>query len=455
MEESVTVTTLFKAARYSAQLLTDNRMKAIWLLPFFVQVAFMSCAPARAAEIDIILRMDDSGFGRHAQAEKDAFLSDAEITRRVIRAVTKHNAKLTIAVIPNAVSGSPAYHPQEPEYLLLSSCDEELDVLRDATANDHVEIVMHGWTHEGLTRFGRRPSEFAGRSFEEQAASLASGKRELERSLEIPIDVFVPPFNNHDRTTLSALKELDFATISSIPRKDDSVEGLYYVPSTTDLRNLRNALAESRRYESSGLIVAVFHGFDFAESGSPTAWLDLTDLDTLLGELSGRKDRHFTTFRDVIRRAGNGFDAARARLYAAYAYRVGRVMDILPPLGVLGKKLESVIPSRMIVYPTTFMRRSVFFMFIVEAVAATLLFVVCVAGLHMALRLLARYTWARSASTAALVGSGACFGFFLVEGIFGIVGEPGFGSRLVLAMSCAAAGVAACVGHTFGRVRTG
>jgi hypothetical protein len=73
------------------------------------------------------------------------------------------------------------------------------------------------------------------------------------------------------------------------------------------------------------------------------------------------------------------------------------------------------------------------------AAAALVLFAAIVLVGHIVMASVGRYTWVRHVSNVVLMISGCCMVFFLLEGTFGILGAPGFGSRLVMAMSCDAA----------------
>jgi len=412
-------------------------------LVLLTSVLLIGCADTFAAEIRIILRMDDSGFGRHMSALEGAVLTDAEITRRVIEITARHGAKLTIAVIPNVVSGSPGYNPHDPKYLLLSLRNDELSVLQNATKSKCVEIALHGWTHQEVTRYGGRPSEFGGRPFEEQSARLVQGREELERSLGIPIEVLVPPFNNHDQTTLLALQELNFKAISSGARDDDAVKGLRYVPCTTSLKQVRSAVAEAAHAGQASFIVAMFHGYEFAETGCKTGWLSLEDFDDLLRELSANRDVRFTTILTEALCSERVFDAEGSRLYATYCDRVGRIADMLSMLGPLGTRLQAILPAGRVLYLESRMRRIAFLMLCVEIAVNALLGVAVACLFIVGLRVLSRFPWARYVLALFLAGGFICLVFLLTEGIVGIVGKAGFGSRLILMITCAGAGLTA------------
>ncbi|MBI5094599.1 MAG: DUF2334 domain-containing protein [Candidatus Hydrogenedentes bacterium] len=401
---------------------------------------------AHAAPIEIVLRMDDSGYGRH-ETIKGAALSDAEITRRVIEIVTKYGAKISIAVIPNVVSGSPGYHPANPEYRPLSSCPEELSVLRDATKNPNVEICLHGWTHAALNRNRGWISEFGGQPLEDQTARLKQGREELEHCLGIPIDIFVPPFDNHDHETLQALQVLGFKAISSGAQKSDDVEGLRYVPNTASLGDLRSVVAKASQSSAPGFIMALFHGFDFAESGLPGAQLSLTEFDALLGEIAANPVVRFTSIAAAGRVGEHKFDAAESQLYAIYSDRIARVTDVARALGPFGAALRSQIPSAKLILPDVAMRHTAKFLRAIEIIVELALFAGVLSICFILMRLFGRSYWIRIPSRIVFAASGTCFLFFVLKGAFGILGAQGFGSRLVMAMSCTAAVLLATVSH--------
>jgi peptidoglycan/xylan/chitin deacetylase (PgdA/CDA1 family) len=80
------------------------------------------------------------------------------------------------------------------------------------------EIAMHGYRHLKHTEDGgllglNRASEFAGRSYEEQAADIRRGKTLLNESGFDPV-TFIAPWHAYDWNTLRALVECGFKAIS-------------------------------------------------------------------------------------------------------------------------------------------------------------------------------------------------------------------------------------------------
>lgn len=96
-------------------------------------------------------------------------------------------------------------------------------------------ISQHGYRHSihtgdcGLLGISPR-SEFAGRSYELQRDDLEKGQAILMRE-GIGTDVFMAPFHSYDSVTLTALKDLGFATLTDgyglFPWQED---GLTFVP---------------------------------------------------------------------------------------------------------------------------------------------------------------------------------------------------------------------------------
>jgi len=393
------------------------------------------CYEAHGVETRVILRMDDEGFGRHRETGSGTGLSDAALVQRVLELVAKHGAKITIGVIPNVVSGSPGYRPEHPAYRLLSSAPQEVTALRQAITGGYAEVALHGWTHEVLTEYDGHASEFGGRPFEEQSYRLDEGRKELERCLGTRVDTFVPPFNNHDSNTLRALRALGFTCISSVAKESDDVNDLFYVSATTSLKALMRTAPETLSLEGAVLMNAVFHAQDFLESGSDGSWLSLADFDGFLARMSQRPNIEFTTIRTEAQRHGSGLTNKHSRLCALYMNRINRVADIPGLLGFPEGTLHRVLPSTEVLYPYPYMRRAVTLMLCIEALTSLALFLVVAICVYITLKITSHYCRLRMLRTILFSGGGLSLAFLLLEGIFGIVGTTGFGSRLVLAVS--------------------
>jgi hypothetical protein len=242
---------------------------------------------------------------------------------------------------------------------------------------------------------------------------------------------------------LLALRKLGFKAISSAARKDDIVEDLRYVPYTTSLRELRSAVAEAVHSGQQSFIMAVFHGCEFTESGCKGAWLSLGDFDDLVREVSASRDVQFVTIAAAAASGNGEFNGEQSQLYAVYRDRVGRLGDILRLLGPLGAKLQAALPMGTVLYPEPHMRRVAFRMLCVE-IAVNALLGVAVAGLFIVgLRVLSLFPSARYIRALFLAGGFVCLVLLVTEGIVGVVGGPGFSSRLIILITCTGAGLVA------------
>lgn len=89
---------------------------------------------------------------------------------------------------------------------------------RKREAADLVRLNQHGYEHQYRNGEDVTYAEFSGsRSFQDQLAALADGRRILEDMLGEDFDpeVFTPPCHKYDENTLRALEELDFSVLSA------------------------------------------------------------------------------------------------------------------------------------------------------------------------------------------------------------------------------------------------
>ncbi len=83
-----------------------------------------------------------------------------------------------------------------------------------------IDPALHGQTHQnnylhaGDQLTPSQSSEFSGLPMEVQKKMLQTGKEVLENTLQHPISVFIPPWNNLDDNTVLALEQLGFVGIS-------------------------------------------------------------------------------------------------------------------------------------------------------------------------------------------------------------------------------------------------
>jgi hypothetical protein len=120
-------------------------------------------------------------------------------------------------------------------------------------------------------------------STDEQIARLRQGQDLLRRLTGLAATSFVPPWNRYDRATLEALTHLGFTCVSA-NRYGPTIDGaLRYVPITSDLPGLRQAVRRALDSGDADPIVGVLlHPYDFTESGDSRAVMTTEEFDTEL-----------------------------------------------------------------------------------------------------------------------------------------------------------------------------
>ena len=228
--------------------------------------------------------------------------SSHELERAIIERLRENRVPATFAVIP--------FSDQDGSLKELTAT--QVPHLVEAHAEGLLEIALHGYSHTPYQRLpDNNQTEFAGRPLEEQIDLLVQGKACLE-AIFSRVDGFVPPWNSFDEATLTALSSLNFAYLSGgwDYRPKQIVEFLT-LPHTCNLPHLREAIAEARELRRfSPVVVVIMHHYDFQESGSGEAQLDITQLGELLAWISAQDDIALATLGDL---AGAGDASSHAR----------------------------------------------------------------------------------------------------------------------------------------------
>jgi peptidoglycan/xylan/chitin deacetylase (PgdA/CDA1 family) len=213
--------------------------------------------------------------------------SPAVVEAGLVAALTKQRVCATFAVIPAVTEGK--YHePGDRGTRPLGP--EKARFLREAIAAGAVDVALHGWNHR--THSPRSPhSEFVGLSAEEQRSRIRNGRELLRRSLGVNASVFVPPWNRYDDTTLEALTEQGFTCVSANRYGRSRPGALRFLPTTADLREIRQAVAVARESRDPNPIVGVLlHPYDFADSGDPRGDVTCEAFEADLAWLRGQPD---------------------------------------------------------------------------------------------------------------------------------------------------------------------
>jgi len=212
--------------------------------------------------------------------------SNQLIEAGVIDALRRHRACATFAVIPfRMVDG-----------VKVSLSAARAKPLVEAARDGIIEIALHGHTHQRRAPEPAAPTELAGLSEDEQHSMIQEGCVHLENIFGRHITGFVPPYNSYDRGTLTALESNDFRYFSAGTIQVDYQGRLKSVPQTAYLKDIPWLFDEARRYQNAyPVIVIVMHHFDFAESGSPNATIDLPGFERALGLIQADKNIRIAT----------------------------------------------------------------------------------------------------------------------------------------------------------------
>lgn len=164
-------------------------------------------------------------------------LSDPVKERQILEIFEKYQIPQVMCVIPN-VTEDPHNHLCN-HFHLLESNPKIMALMKEYLSKGLIEIAQHGWTHQtnvfhpsedtqitetnffqGIDRKWLKYSpksgcynEFSGLSEAEMVEKISQGKKYLENLFQIPIDVFVFPWNSLDRKSLQAVAKCGFTKV--------------------------------------------------------------------------------------------------------------------------------------------------------------------------------------------------------------------------------------------------
>ena len=251
----------------------------IFLLTLFISTfIFTSCSsqPIEEKQINVVFRFDDPSS-----------LSSTETELRVIDAFREHNASITFGVIPFMCAGN--VHDTSPQDVAPLG-PKKGELLKKAAQEGILDISLHGYSHQ--TRDVVDEGEFQGLDYDSQLEKLSKGKKLLKEMIGTSVTTFVPPWNQYDINTLKALEVLGFSTLSAaIPGKAPNGAKLNFIPCTSKLSDLRDAVKEARvSSDRQPLIVVLFHEYDFLEASEQRGIFSFKEFYDLLGWLKSQKD---------------------------------------------------------------------------------------------------------------------------------------------------------------------
>ncbi len=217
--------------------------------------------------------------------------SNQTVEAGILDALRANRASCTFAVIPfRLVNGQ-----RTP----LSA--ERARPLVDAAREGVIEPSLHGFVHARIHPEAAQPSEFVGRSYEDQRTMIREGRAHLESVFGKPVVGFVPPWNSYDSTTIRILEEAGFKYVSAGWRAPSKPHGqVKTLPLTVHLSEIPQALDEARRFiKARPVIVVVMHHYDFEESGSDQASTSVPEFASLLSQLICQSDVKLQTLAEI------------------------------------------------------------------------------------------------------------------------------------------------------------
>ncbi len=178
----------------------------VLLFLFFVPFRGFEKYPIKDKEIVVVFRMDDY-----------CAKTNTDLEVKIFNSFKAKNAQITIGVIPFICEGE--VHDTSDQNLLPLP-EDKADILHAAYMDGSVDVAMHGFSHQRnkITLYGF-PGEFKYLSKEVQVGILAKGKNFIESIARVPVNLFVPPWNEYDSNTLKALEETGFNSISAVKNR--------------------------------------------------------------------------------------------------------------------------------------------------------------------------------------------------------------------------------------------
>lgn len=238
--------------------------------------------------ITVIFRYDDYSS-----------LSPTEMEVKIINAFQNNNIPATFGVIPYICKDN-------SETLPLTLIKTE--ILKKAIDSGVLEAALHGYCHQRVSKTSDGTySEFSGLDYNAQIKKITEGKNLLEEMIKIKIKTFIPPWNSYDLNTIEALETAGFKYISANSTgitKESS--GIKYLPMTTTLLDLPDAVRSARKFSNTQpVIVVFFHPFEFVEIDNKRGIITYQNFVELLKWIKSQEDVSFSTIGETGGRIGD------------------------------------------------------------------------------------------------------------------------------------------------------
>jgi hypothetical protein len=198
-------------------------------------------------------------------------ISNTALERSVFEAIAEADQKIVVSVVP-FVAGT-EWKPRGP-IPLLPLPDAKIALLRQYLG--HIEVALHGYCHQVVSRFSGLTEFNDAIPIEDQLARLSDAKGWLEDKIGTAVDTFVPPWNAYGISTLEALRQAGFKTLSGDAAFGPLAPELSYIPATCSIDQLASG-AELARKDRGSFACALVHEYEFRESGAGCARFSLEE----------------------------------------------------------------------------------------------------------------------------------------------------------------------------------
>jgi len=211
---------------------------------------------------------------------QDYWLNEVQVN--IMNSFEKRNLPLTIGIIGNEIGEDP--------YIV--------SYLNQSISKNLMEIANHGWNHEDFTEFDQNT----------QSLLIKQTNKKLQKIFGVAPNVFIPPYNEFDNGTISAMKENHITHFSSSTTISDppfplANSQLYHFPEAAQTGELdlstdlffpvrsKLTLAQIQQSISDyGFAVVMMHPQDFSvlENGdhsNSTNWNQIKELELLLDRI--------------------------------------------------------------------------------------------------------------------------------------------------------------------------
>ncbi|HEC15141.1 MAG TPA: DUF2334 domain-containing protein [Sedimenticola sp.] len=251
---------------------------------------------ALSAELKVLLRYDDFS---HA--------SNPVLEQRLFDAARKGGGGVLVGVIPFPGEGYPEGDTGMP-MLMPKLPSNKIDLLKQFANNGTIAIAAHGFNHRDNVPTAEN-SEFAGLPEALQVKLLGMARNSLETAVGTEVISFIPPYNQYDAATLSALEDAGFGLLSAGlhgPAINSSLAFLPGGPYPYRIRQIIDSAIANGHLDA--IIVSTIHPYDISESGAELpsfrnnkGQISIQQIENVIAWLQAQPDIRLVSVAELIR----------------------------------------------------------------------------------------------------------------------------------------------------------